>query len=234
VPGTEADKDDPTKATDDTMLRYEARIMKKQMLRMKADNECLTAMVQQLNLDMRELLQTHRQLAPLMQVGAEYGQLRAREQQGQLTIPEELIDGAEDAQVSTQMVEWSPARQRRRSKKTVLHTEERSPLREPAGMPEKKKKKRVSATPEDNRFGVLGSDQSDEDMGDAEQTVESARAHNRRVADAEARDRDRDIERCGLRNRAAAAVHARVNNLRVHNTFTGPSSSTETGAGSFR
>ena len=181
--------------------RYAVRILRKKMLKMKEDNEILTAMVQKLNLAVAQLLTNQPQMvaAPALQP-----QELSIEQHGR-TFPDEVIE-----QVSTDIVEWSPSRHRRRSKKTVLQSTERSPPREPAGTPQVTKKKRVSESPIANRFGALASDTSDAEM---DETIEFG----------EFDDSDEDA--------LANEVGARVNNLRVHNTFLGPDPSTEIGAG---
>jgi hypothetical protein len=77
--------------------------------------------------------------------------------------------------VSTEMVEWSPPRERCRSKKTPLEAEMplRTPPRPPQGTPQTKKKHRVSASPAptSNRYAALADettdDVPDEDMDDA-------------------------------------------------------------------
>jgi hypothetical protein len=126
------------------------------------------------------------------------------------TFPEENIE-----QVSSQIVEWLPSRPRRRSKKTVLQSTERLPPREPAGTPQVTKKTRVLASPVANQYGALASDTSEGDTSDAEmeETIEFG-------------DVDEEEEAA-----LAKTVGNRVNNLPVHNTFLGPDSSPETGAG---
>ena len=97
----------------------------------------------------------------------------------------------------------------------MLQSTERSPPREPAGTPQVTKKKRVSASPVANRYGALASDTSEAETSDAEmdEMIEFA-------------DVD-EVEKAALANE----VEARISNLKVHNTFLGPDSSTETGAG---
>jgi hypothetical protein len=62
------------------------------------------------------------------------------------------------------MVPWSPSREKRRSKKTP-HVQQlpcRTPPRPPQGTPQTKKKPKVSASPEANRFHVLADDTMEE------------------------------------------------------------------------
>jgi hypothetical protein len=125
--------------------------------------------------------------------------------QHEWTYPDKVIE-----QVSTDIVKWSPSRHRRRSKKTVLQSMERSLPRQPAGTPQVTKKKWVSESPIANRFGALASDTSDAEM---DEMIEFGEFN--------------DEEEVALANE----VNARVNNLPVHNTFLGPDSSTESGAG---
>ena len=91
-------------------------------------------------------------------------------------FPRKHIDAISDApQVSTKLVEWSPPRERRRSKKTPLEAEMplRTPPRPPQGTLQTKKKHRVSAlpAPATNQYAALADettdDVPDEDMDEA-------------------------------------------------------------------
>jgi hypothetical protein len=91
-------------------------------------------------------------------------------------FPREHMDAISEApQVSTEMVEWSPPRERRRSKKTPQEAEMpiRTPPGPPQGTPQTKKKHRVSASPAPttNRYAALADkttdDLLDEDMDEA-------------------------------------------------------------------
>ena len=186
--------------TDGPKSRYAVRILRKRMVKMKEDNENLTAMVQQLTLAVSQLQKNQSQLV----VATPQPQVSNRAPYG-LPFPQEHIE-----QVSTEIVEWSPSRHRRRSKKTVLQSTERSPPREPSGTPQVAKKKRVSASPIANRYGALASDTSDAEM---DEKIEFGDVDEKEEAE------------------LANKVGERVNNLRVYNTFLGPDSSTETGAG---
>ena len=96
--------------------------------------------------------------------------------QAAISIPRKHMTDTvcEVPQVSTEMVEWSPSRERRRSKKTPLEAELpiRTPPRPPQGTPQIKKKHRVSASPPTaNRYAPLAEetidDVPDDDMDDA-------------------------------------------------------------------
>ena len=112
--------------------RYAVRILRKKMLEMKEDNENLTAMVQKLNLAVAQLLTNQPQMVDARQP------LDLTIGQHERTYPDEVIE-----QVSTDIVEWSPSRHRRRSKKTVLQSMERSP---PRHRPEHRRSRRRSGS----------------------------------------------------------------------------------------
>ena len=182
---------------------------------MKEDNEYLTEMVNQLNSAVAQLMNNQQQM--MISQGNQTQLIVAPQPQASISetpheryLPEEHIE-----QVSSQIVEWSPSRPRRRSKKTVLQSTERLPPRDPAGTPQVTKKKRVSASPVANRYGVLASNTSEAETSDAEmdEMIELANVN--------------EVEIAALSDE----VEARINNLKVHNTFFGPDSSTETGAG---
>ena len=80
-------------------------------------------------------------------------------------LPSEQIDQICDAsQVSTEIVEWVPSHDRRRSKKTPLQLACRTPPRPPPGTPQTQKKSKMSTSPSTNRFDALADDLEDIEM----------------------------------------------------------------------
>jgi hypothetical protein len=136
--------DQPDKASGSELVtfvpqsRHVVRVLRKRMLKKKEDNAYLTEMVHQLNSAVAQLMNNQQQM------------MISQGNQTQLIVPHQpqaiLRELPHFEQVSSQIVEWSPSRPRRRSKKTVLQSTERLPPREPAGTPQVTKKKRVSAS----------------------------------------------------------------------------------------
>ena len=80
-------------------------------------------------------------------------------------LPPKQIDQICDAsQVSTEIVEWLPSHDRRRSKKTPLQLACRTPPRPPPGTPQTQKKSKMSTSPSSNRFDALADDLEDIEM----------------------------------------------------------------------
>jgi hypothetical protein len=71
---------------------------------------------------------------------------------------------ADPSATSTEIVEWTPSHNRRRSKKTPLQLACRTPPRPPPGTPQSKKKSKVSSSPSNNQFDALSDDLSDVEM----------------------------------------------------------------------
>ena len=89
--------------------------------------------------------------------------------QAAITFPREHIDAICDVpQVSTKMVEWSPSREQRRSKKAPQEAELplRTPPRPPQGTPQTKKKARVSASPSTVNWYAPLADKTIDDVPD--------------------------------------------------------------------
>ena len=79
---------------------------------------------------------------------------------------------------STEMVEWLPPHDRRRSKKTPLQLECRTPPRPPPGTPQTQKKSKMSTSPSNNRFDAFSNDLDDVEM-DEETEVTLAAVEDR-------------------------------------------------------
>jgi hypothetical protein len=180
-------KDESSKAA--AVATAEARMhqMEQQMAQMQqlvAENARLNSVIQQLTV--------HNPMFGGPQAGAivpsVFGQAGI---QPAITLPrEQLEEICQVPQVSNVMVEWSPSRVRRRSKKTPLEQEMpcRTPPRPPQGTPQTKKKPRVSAPPiDDNRFGPLSDDTeemdaaTEESLADVEERLDSLKIRNTHV-----------------------------------------------------
>ena len=132
--------------------RYAIRILRKRMLKMKEENEILTKCVRNLNAAVADLRQNC---------------ITAKLPKEPTITPVERIDVVAHEQVSTEIVEWSPSRHQRRSKKTPLQLACPTPPRPPPGTPQTKKKSRISNSPSTNRYEALDHGDSDEKMAKA-------------------------------------------------------------------
>jgi hypothetical protein len=147
------DMDAAEEAAPPPQSRYAVRILRKRMLKMKEENERLNECVRNLNAAVADLRQNC---------------ITAKLQVQQNVAPAvERIDSVAHEQVSTEMVEWSPSRHQRRSKKTPLQLACRTPPRPPPGTPQIKKKSRISNSPSTNRYEALDHSDSDDEMAEA-------------------------------------------------------------------
>jgi hypothetical protein len=80
-------------------------------------------------------------------------------------LPPEQVERICNAPLaSSEIVEWLPPHNQRRSKKTPLQLACRTPLRPPPGTPQTQKKSKMSTSPSTNRFDALADNLDDVEM----------------------------------------------------------------------